>query len=66
MLQCRDICKKFDLSSVRFVYSGAAPLGQETIQELLELYPKWTVAQAYGEQLRQATDTAGSKLIFTT
>lgn len=48
MLQSHDICKRYDLSSVRFVFSGAAPLGQETIQNLLELYPTWTVAQAYG------------------
>ncbi|KAK0752619.1 4-coumarate-CoA ligase 2 [Schizothecium vesticola] len=48
MLQSHDICKRYDLSSVRFVFSGAAPLGQETIQNLLEIYPTWTVAQAYG------------------
>lgn len=48
MLQSHDICRRYDLSSVRFVFSGAAPLGQETIQNLLELYPTWTVAQAYG------------------
>ncbi|KAL2211451.1 acetyl-CoA synthetase-like protein [Sarocladium strictum] len=48
MLQTRELCKKHDLSSVRFVYSGAAPLGEETIQELLANYPKWTVGQAYG------------------
>ncbi|KAK0648296.1 hypothetical protein B0T16DRAFT_324344 [Cercophora newfieldiana] len=48
MLQSHDECKKYDLSSVRFVFSGAAPLGQETIQNLLKLYPKWLVAQAYG------------------
>jgi acyl-coenzyme A synthetase/AMP-(fatty) acid ligase len=49
MLQFRDICKKYDLSSVRFVYSGAAPLGQETIRKLLDYYPNWSVAQAYGK-----------------
>jgi acyl-coenzyme A synthetase/AMP-(fatty) acid ligase len=48
MLQSRDICSKFDLSSVRFVYSGAAPLGEETVRELKKIYPSWTVAQGYG------------------
>jgi acyl-coenzyme A synthetase/AMP-(fatty) acid ligase len=49
MLQSRDICVKYNLDSVRFVYSGAAPLGEETIRELQGRYPKWTIAQAYGE-----------------
>ncbi|KAK4120124.1 acetyl-CoA synthetase-like protein [Parathielavia appendiculata] len=48
MLQSRHLCKKYNLSSVRLVYSGAAPLGKETIEELLQLYPTWTVVQAYG------------------
>ncbi|KAK0624236.1 hypothetical protein B0T14DRAFT_517716 [Immersiella caudata] len=48
MLQSYDICAKYDLSSVRFVFSGAAPLGQETITNLLSHYPKWKVAQGYG------------------
>ncbi|KAI6361556.1 hypothetical protein MCOR25_006461 [Pyricularia grisea] len=48
MLQQGDVCAKYDLSSVRFVYSGAAPLGEETIAELAKTYPKWIVAQAYG------------------
>ena len=49
MIQSHDLCRKYDLSTVRYVYSGAAPLGEETIQELLSLYPKWTVGQAYGQ-----------------
>ncbi|KAJ4244179.1 hypothetical protein NW762_014560 [Fusarium torreyae] len=48
ILRYKDVCAKFDLSSVRFVYCGAAPLGEETIQEMKGLYPKWTIAQAYG------------------
>ncbi|KAF3010343.1 hypothetical protein E8E14_008306 [Neopestalotiopsis sp. 37M] len=48
MIQMKDCCSKYDLSSVRFVYSGAAPLGEETIKELNAIYPKWTIAQAYG------------------
>ncbi|KAK7420261.1 hypothetical protein QQX98_002916 [Neonectria punicea] len=48
MLRSKETCQKYDLSSVRFVYSGAAPLGKETIEEMKEMYPKWTIAQAYG------------------
>jgi acyl-CoA synthetase (AMP-forming)/AMP-acid ligase II len=50
ILQKKDICKKYDLSSVRFVWSGAAPLGEEVINEVEQLFPTWTIAQAYGKQ----------------
>ncbi|GKU20635.1 4-coumarate-- ligase 7 [Fusarium langsethiae] len=48
LLSSQDKCRKYDLSSVRLVFSGAAPLGGETIQKLLELYPKWRISQGYG------------------
>ncbi|KAH7234354.1 hypothetical protein B0J15DRAFT_454801 [Fusarium solani] len=48
MLQLKDTCAKYDLSSVKFLYSGAAPLAEETMQELKSIYPGWTVGQAYG------------------
>ncbi|KAF4446590.1 putative phenylacetyl-CoA ligase [Fusarium austroafricanum] len=48
MLDKRDICGKYDLSSVRFVYTGAAPLGRETVDDLLGLYPTWRLGQGYG------------------
>jgi acyl-coenzyme A synthetase/AMP-(fatty) acid ligase len=51
MLRERDLCKQYDLSSVRFVFSGAAPLGEETITELEQLYPAWKIGQAYGKLL---------------
>ena len=49
MLREQETCRKYDLSSLRFVYSGAAPMGEETIADLLKIYPKWIVGQAYGE-----------------
>ncbi|KAI8649057.1 hypothetical protein NCS55_01479200 [Fusarium keratoplasticum] len=49
MLQLKDTCAKYDLSSVKFLYSGAAPLAEETMQELKNIYPGWTVGQAYGQ-----------------
>ncbi|KAF7556008.1 hypothetical protein G7Z17_g1758 [Cylindrodendrum hubeiense] len=41
-------CSEFDLSSVRFVYTGGAPLGSETIDSLSALYPHWHLGQVYG------------------
>ncbi|CZR44113.1 putative phenylacetyl-CoA ligase [Fusarium proliferatum ET1] len=48
MLDRRELCRKYDLSSVRFVYTGAAPLGKETVDDLLSLYPNWRLGQGYG------------------
>ncbi|QKX61035.1 uncharacterized protein TRUGW13939_08181 [Talaromyces rugulosus] len=48
MLRSQDILKKFDLSSVRSIFTGAAPLGAETAQELQNLFPTWAIRQGYG------------------
>jgi acyl-CoA synthetase (AMP-forming)/AMP-acid ligase II len=48
MLSSKNECRKYDLSSVRFLYTGAAPTGKETAEELLRQYPNWTVGQGYG------------------
>ena len=50
MLANQDLCRSFDLSSVRFVFTGGAPLARETIEGLLSLYPNWHIGQAYGEK----------------
>lgn len=39
---------KYDLSSVRFVFSGAAPLGTELTEDLLKKFPSWKIGQGYG------------------
>lgn len=52
MLDRRELCSKYDLSSVRFVYTGAAPLGKETVDDLLSVYPKWRLGQGYGRPMR--------------
>ncbi|KAK9442968.1 phenylacetyl-CoA ligase [Metarhizium brunneum] len=44
----RDTVSKYDLSSVRYVFSGAAPLGTEVIEGILKLYPSWSIGQGYG------------------
>jgi long-subunit acyl-CoA synthetase (AMP-forming) len=33
---------------VRYLYTGAAPLGSETVDEVIQLYPKWHIGQGYG------------------
>lgn len=48
MLRSQDVCTKYDLSSITSMYSGAAPLGEETVQELRKIYPKWQTGQGYG------------------
>ncbi|KAL1836145.1 hypothetical protein VTJ49DRAFT_5531 [Mycothermus thermophilus] len=48
MLSGKDILKRYDLSSIRVLFTGAAPLGRETAVELLKLYPKWKIGQGYG------------------
>ncbi|KAL6416246.1 hypothetical protein AUP68_00461 [Ilyonectria robusta] len=48
ILERQDVCQKYNLGSVRFVYTGAAPLGRETVDDLLRIYPKWHLGQGYG------------------
>lgn len=48
LLSGKDVCKKYDLSSVRMLYTGAAPTGKQTVEELLSIYPKWNLCQGYG------------------
>lgn len=48
MTKNQGICKKFDLSAVRTIFTGAAPLGAETAEELQKIYPSWKIRQGYG------------------
>lgn len=40
--------KKYDMSSVTSIFSGAAPLGAETAKELQGVFPSWAIRQGYG------------------
>jgi ribosome assembly protein SQT1 len=40
--------RKFDLSGVKTIWTGAAPLGRATALELQEQHPTWKVLQGYG------------------
>ncbi|KAH7137393.1 hypothetical protein B0J13DRAFT_559593 [Dactylonectria estremocensis] len=48
MLNQKAECAKYDLSSIRFIYTGAAPLGSETVDDLLKMFPGRKVGQGYG------------------
>lgn len=48
MTKSKAILDKYDLSSVRGIFTGAAPLGQETAADLQSMFPKWTILQGYG------------------
>jgi acyl-CoA synthetase (AMP-forming)/AMP-acid ligase II len=42
------IVAQYDLSSVASIFTGAAPLGEETAQELSRQFPSWAIRQGYG------------------
>lgn len=44
-----NVLKKFDLSSVKSVFTGAAPLGAEVAEALQAQYPTWKIRQGYGK-----------------
>ena len=48
MVKNPQVLSKFDLSSVKQIFTGAAPLGKETAEELSQQYPDWKVRQGYG------------------
>ncbi|KAI9929840.1 hypothetical protein ASPWEDRAFT_35048 [Aspergillus wentii DTO 134E9] len=48
MLRNLETCKKYDLSSVTSLFSGAAPLGVETATDFQKAFPKVLIRQGYG------------------
>ncbi|KAI0111081.1 hypothetical protein GGR51DRAFT_508811 [Nemania sp. FL0031] len=59
LLRNTQLCSEYDISSVRFIYTGAAPLGAETHEDMLKAFPKIMVGQGYG-----MTET--STVVFST
>ena len=49
MAKSKPVLDKFNLKSVRQIFTGAAPLGGETADELQRQYPSWKVRQGYGK-----------------
>jgi len=39
MTKSNEVLKKYDLSSVHSIFTGAAPLGEETAADLQSLFP---------------------------
>ena len=48
MAKNKPVLDKFDLRSVGQIFTGAAPLGGETADELQKQHPSWKVRQGYG------------------
>ncbi|KAI2637667.1 acetyl-CoA synthetase-like protein [Hypomontagnella submonticulosa] len=48
LLRNKELCAKYDMSSVRMVYTGAAPLGAETHEAMVKAFPFLQVGQGYG------------------
>lgn len=55
MLRSQDVCSKYDLSSVKSLFTGAAPLGMETAVDFQKIYPNVLIRQGYGKTQSQLT-----------
>lgn len=48
MTKNKAVLDKYDLSSVWSLFTGAAPLGHETAEDLQKIFPSWKIRQGYG------------------
>ncbi|KAJ4374803.1 hypothetical protein N0V83_001880 [Neocucurbitaria cava] len=48
MTKNTKVLAQYDLSSVWSIFTGAAPLGQESAEELQKIFPTWKIRQGYG------------------
>ncbi|KIK59395.1 hypothetical protein GYMLUDRAFT_44743 [Collybiopsis luxurians FD-317 M1] len=44
----QELLKKYNLSSVRYIMAGAAPLSNETNEDIFSIFPEAHIGQAYG------------------
>lgn len=60
------VLSKFDLTSIKHIFTGAAPLGKETADDLGKQYPNWLIRQGYGltETSTVVTSTASKDIWF--
>jgi len=49
MAKNKPVLDKFNLQSVQVLFTGAAPLGEETSLELQSQHPQWAIRQGYGK-----------------
>jgi acyl-CoA synthetase (AMP-forming)/AMP-acid ligase II len=61
MLQTQEACAKYDLSSVRYIFTGAAPLGGETHVDFEKAFPGIKVGQGYGMTETSTVTTSTSE-----
>jgi len=52
MARNKALLDKYDLGSVKAIYTGAAPLGQELANDIQRQHPTWLIRQAYGKQFK--------------
>jgi acyl-CoA synthetase (AMP-forming)/AMP-acid ligase II len=66
MAKNKAVLDQFDLSSVKVIFTGAAPLGKETADELSSQYPNWLIRQGYGltETSTVVCSTSGHDIWF--
>jgi acyl-CoA synthetase (AMP-forming)/AMP-acid ligase II len=66
MAKNKNVLDQFDLSSVQIIFTGAAPLGKETADELSKQYPTWLIRQGYGltETSTVVSSTSGLDVWF--
>ena len=57
MTKNKALCDEYDLSSVKSIFTGAAPLGTETAEDMHRLWPSWVIRQGYGGTLIMLEDT---------
>ncbi|KAJ5678564.1 uncharacterized protein N7477_004197 [Penicillium maclennaniae] len=48
MMRNQDLCSKYDLRSVKSIFSGAAPLAPDLANDFLKIYPDISIRLAYG------------------
>lgn len=55
MTKNKALLDKYDLSSVWSLFTGAAPLGKETAEDIQRIFPSWSIRQGYGRCSRIPT-----------
>lgn len=58
MTKNKALLDQYDLSAVKFIFTGAAPLGEETADDLNKQHPNWLIRQGYGKSYQELVLTA--------
>ena len=64
MTKNKPLCSKYDLSSVTGIYTGAAPLGQETAEEMVKQHPRWKIRQGYGSSNHHLSEPPAANIHY--